>query len=438
VRTLRTAIAAILVHRDGGALQPGSRAYARSWVRDGALTGAALLRLGHADATHAFADWYAGFLYPDGKVPCCVDRRGADPVVENDSHGEWIHLVREVVRYTGDRAFAERHLASVERAVGHLDRLRASRRTAEFRTGGQRLFFGLLPESISHEGYSEKPMHSYWDDAFAYRGYDDAVALAETLGRGDLAARWRASRDRFRDDLLASLALAARTHGIDYLPGCAELGDFDPASTTVLLEPGGLGALLPKAAVRATFERYWNESRERAAGTRPWDAYTPYELRAVGTLVRLGERERAHALLAFFLDSRRPAAWNLWAEVVARAAREPRFLGDMPHGWVASDYARSLLDLFAYERREDDALVLAAGVPRSWLESGAPVGIRRLRTPWGELSYELAPAGGKLALRLEPLEQAPPGGIWLDLPGAAPRRVAAPSSLELDLSPEGP
>ena len=34
----------------------------------------------------------------------------------------------------------------------------------------KRLFFGLLPESISHEGYSSKPMHSYWDDFFALQG----------------------------------------------------------------------------------------------------------------------------------------------------------------------------------------------------------------------------------------------------------------------------
>ena len=86
-------------------------------------------------------------------------------------------------------------------------------------------------------------------------------------------------------------------------------------------------------------------------------------MRNVGTFVRLGWRERAHELLDFFMADRRPAAWNQWAEVVGRDPREPRFVGDMPHGWVASDYIRSVLDLFAYERDGDHALVLAAGVP---------------------------------------------------------------------------
>jgi hypothetical protein len=95
----------------------------------------------------------------------------------------------------------------------------------------------------------------------------------------------------------------------------------------------------------------------------PWDDYTPYELRTVGTFVRLGWRQRAQELLDFFFASQRPPGWNQWAEVVGRELRQPRFVGDMPHGWVASDFMRSALDLFAYERDADSALVLAAGLP---------------------------------------------------------------------------
>ncbi|HEX5758749.1 MAG TPA: discoidin domain-containing protein [Thermoanaerobaculia bacterium] len=434
VRSLRTGLAAILVHRDGPALQPGSRAYARSWIRDGALTGTALLRLGHADVAREFAEWYAGFQYPDGKVPCCVDRRGADPVPENDSHGQWIHLVREVYRHTRDRRFAERMFPGVERAVAYLDALRASRRTAEFERPEKRVFFGLLPESISHEGYSAKPMHSYWDDAFGYRGYADAVELAAALGRGDLAARWAASRDEFRADLATSLARAMALHRIEHLPGAAELGDFDPTSSTILVEPGGLRDALPPGALAATFERYFREAEERRDGRRRWEVYTPYELRNVGTFVRLGRRDRAHLLLDFFLAGRRPAAWNQWAEVVARAERAPRFLGDMPHGWVASDFIRSLLDLFAYERREDGALVLAAGVPREWLAAGEEIGVRGLVTPWGELSYSLRREGERVRVRIGALAARPPGGVVLALPDRAPLAVAAlPAELAVEL-----
>ena len=40
---------------------------------------------------------------------------------------------------------------------------------------------------------------------------------------------------------------------------------------------------------------------------------------------------------------RRPAAWNQWPEVVHRDSLAPKFLGDLPHTWVGSDFVRSLL-----------------------------------------------------------------------------------------------
>jgi hypothetical protein len=334
-----------------------------------------------------------------------------------------------VQRAADDPAFTERLLPHVERAAAAIDALRAERRTAVYASGEARRFFGLLPESISHEGYSAKARHSYWDDGFAYRGLDDAAAFAAAAGRPDLAARFASSRDEFRADVLASLARVRAEHGIPYLPGCAELGDFDATSTTTLLDPDGL--LPPEdPAVQATFERYWSEfTARRDAGT--WDAYTPYEWRNVGAFVRLGWRERAHELLAWFFEHQRPAGWNAWAEVVGREERAPRFLGDVPHGWVASDFARSALDLFAYERLEDRALVLFAGVPESWLRARQPVGISGLMTPWGALTARLAPgADGGLAGRIEFAhdgdERLPPGGVVLDLPTAfrdAPIRV---------------
>src|SRR5256885_3001520 len=55
----------------------------------------ALLRLGHDQDVKDFIDWFAGYQYDNGKVPCCVDEHGATPVPENDSHGEFIYLRSE-------------------------------------------------------------------------------------------------------------------------------------------------------------------------------------------------------------------------------------------------------------------------------------------------------------------------------------------------------
>lgn len=176
--------------------------------------------------------------------------------------------------------------------------------------------------------------------------------------------------------------------------------------------------------------------------------YTPYEIRNVGAFVRLGWRGRAGELLRFFLDDRRPAVWNGWAEAIRGDPRERGFIGDMPHAWIGSDYVRSALEMFAYRREADEALVLAAGVPVAWLD-GEGVAVRGLRTPYGRLSYSLRREGGRLTLDVS--GDAPPGGFVLPWPyaeapgratlngrriaaSARETRVAGPGRLVINLS----
>lgn len=413
VHTLKSTLGYILINQDGPAIQPGSRSYERSWIRDGALTATSLLRLGHAEDVRAFLAWYAPYQFDNGKVPCCVDHRGADPVPEHDSHGELIHLAAQYYRFTSDRELIDQLWPHIEGAVSYIEELRQQRRTAAYKTPEKLPYFGLLPESISHEGYSDKPVHSYWDDSFALRGLKDAADLARSLGRTEQAGRWAAMRDEFRTDLLASLRRTIDLHKIDYLPASVEKGDFDPTSTSIGIAPGGELADLPQAPLHQTFERYYRESIARRDGTRKWENYTPYELRTIRTLLRLGWRDRAHELLDFFMNDRRPAAWNHWAEVVWREPRTPKFIGDMPHTWVGSEFIHSMLDLLAYVREPDGALVLGAGLKPDWKE----VSVRGLRTEYGPLEYTVTPEGSGVRYRIAEGLKMPPGGIvvrWQD------------------------
>lgn len=412
---IRANLGWILVNRDGPSIQPGARSYDRSWIRDGSLTSVALLRLGHAAEVRAFIEWYANHQYPDGGIPCCVSATGADPVPEHDSHGQFIFLVAEYVRFTKDRAFAARMWPRVAKTVERIDALRRERMTDEYRAPDKRVFYGLVPASISHEGYAAKPMHSYWDDLFVLRGLDDAVFLAHELGRTNDAKRIASIRDSFRDDFRASVELAMQQHGIDYVPGCAELGDFDATSTTVFLSPGAQTGLDP-ATLRRTFDTYWERFTARRDGTLAWENYTPYELRAVGALVRLGERDRALEALDFFFRDQRPPGWHHWAEVVWKRDRKGAFIGDMPHGWVASDFIRSALDLLAYERESEGALVIGAGVPLAWLSGGRGVRVERLRTSHGKLGYSMKRTARGIVVRVEPGIAVPPGGIVIVSP----------------------
>ena len=422
--TLKTTLAYILINRDGPALQPGSRNYARSWIRDGAISSAALLEMGFTPEVRDFLRWYVKYQGPDGKVPCCVDRRGPDPVSEHDSAGELIYAVMEYYRYTHDVGFLNDMWPHVTAAVDYMTALRRRRTTDDYRTPGKEAFFGLLPESISHEGYSAHPVHSYWDDFFALRGLKDAAEMAVVLGDDERASSIAALRDDFRETLYASIQRVLTDRGIDYVPASVELGDFDPTSTSIALVPGGEVANLPQPALARTYDRYYADFEARRDGHGDAEAYSGYEMRNVGALVRLGQKRRAVDILDFFLADQRPPAWNEWGEIAWRDATAPRFIGDMPHTWVGAGFIRAVRAMLAYEREDDDALVLAAGIPAEWVMSDAGVKVRRLPTHYGVLNYSLrGESVDTVRLRVTGDVALPPGRIVVPSPLARPLRA---------------
>ena len=436
MRTLRAQQAYCLLNRHGAALEPGPRSYARSWIRDGALISWALLRLGRADVVRDYLEWFAPLQFADGRIPCCADRRGPDPVPELDSNGEFIFLTAEYLRLTGDRDLAARLWPPVSRAIAFLDSMRAQRLGTAWNSPEQAAFRGLLPPSISHEGYSAKPMHSYWDDFFALRGYRDAAWLAGQLGRPEDQSRIAASRDRFAADLSASVLAALALHRIDFVPGCADLGDFDATSTAIGVSPLQIDDRLPPEALHRTFQKYWDFFSARASGREEWEAFTPYELRVIGALARLGERDRAGEMLRYFMAYRRPSGWAEWAEVVWHDESVAHFIGDLPHTWVGAEFLRSLIDLVAFERERDDALVLAAGVQKKWLAEPG-VRVRGLPTRYGPLTYTLVARGDSVSLSIA-AGVTPPGGVVLRAPGVnAEARRARVNGREVALGPGG-
>ena len=421
-RSMRTAAAHILVNRDGPSLQPGPRRYARSWIRDGAIMAAALLRMGCTAPALEYARWYARFQADDGAVPCMVDRKGADWLVEHDSHGELIYTIAECFRFTADRSFLQDMWPAVVKAAGHIERLRSQRLAPEYDTPGLRARRGLLPESASHEGYLAHPVHAYWDDFWAVRALGDAAFLADALGEHARSRELVTLRDAFRASLRESIDATLVECRLDCIPGCVELGDFDPTATANAVSPLDELASLPRAALDRTFERFLARFRLRSRGEVEWDKFTAYEIRIVGALVRLGEREAAFELAQYLLQQRRPPAWNQWPEISWRDPRSPGHIGDIPHTWIGAEHVIALRTMLAYERDSDRALVVAAGVPAEWLDDGASVVVRRLPTWHGALSYTLTRSGSDALSCTLRCERVPPGGIVLAPP--LPRALA--------------
>ncbi len=415
VNVIRTNLAYILINRDKFGIQPGSRSYERSWIRDGALTSSALLKNGIVSEVKEFIDWYGANQFENGKVPCVVDQRGPDPVPENDSHGEFIYLIKQYFNFTNDTTFLKTKYENVKRAVNYLESLIAERSTDYYKNGNDsiRAYNGIVPESISHEGYSDKPRHSYWDNFWTMKGLKDASDIAELIGNNEEFIRIKNLRDEFKKNLYNSIRLATQTHKINYIPGCVELGDFDATSTTIALYPCNEMNNLPHEQLKNTFERYFEFTEERAKPTSNWVNYTPYEVRTIGSFVLLNEPERAYKLLEYFVNDQRPKGWNHWAEVVWNGERVPKFIGDMPHTWVGSDFINSIRSMFVYENEYDSSLVIGAALYQDWIDCPNGMSVENMPTYFGKLSYSIKKDLLEYNLKIYGDIRLPSGGIVL-------------------------
>ena len=202
-------------------------------------------------------------------------------------------------------------------------------------------------------------------------------------------------------------------HKLDYVPASADLADFDPSSTAIA-HRARRRARPPAARPRrrGRLQRYYEELEKRRRGTTDWELYSPYELRAAGALMRLGQREQALSVIEDMLADRRPLAWNQWAEVVWQRSRQRRSSSAtcrIPgRRRIYPSRARSLC-LRARGRRFPGH---RRGNPANWVTADAPIGVRRMPTHYGILSYELRRDGpNALHLQISGDLNVPPGGF---------------------------
>lgn len=413
INTLKSNLVYVLINRDKVGIQPGSRSYERSWIRDGSLTSSALLKNGIVKEVKDFAEWYVANLYENGKVPCVVDTRGPDPVPENDSHGQLIYLIREYFNFTKDTSFLIAHNKDVLKVVTYIKSLVNERLKEEYLIGSDslRAFYGLVPESISHEGYSAKPMHSYWDDFFILKGLKDAQEIQKIIGDKENFEYVKAIRDQFQANLYNSINHAIKYKKIDFIPGCVELGDFDATSTTVSLTPCNEFNNLPKPEIYNTFDKYYKYFSDRRDGRINSINYTPYENRVIGSFIMLNQPDKAHELIDFFLKDQRPQGWNHWAEVVWKDYRHAGYIGDMPHTWCGSDFINSVRSMFVYENELDRSLVVGAALYQDWIDSPSGMSVQNLPTYYGEISYSVKKEGNKYYFDISGEVKLPENGI---------------------------
>jgi len=410
---LKSNIAYILINADGPGTQPGSRCYERSWIRDGAFTIAALMKFEYLEEAKKYIEWYSDFQFESGKIPCIVDTRGPEPVDEHDSNGEYLFLLKTYFDFAKDTTLIKQHFNNISAAVDWLRFLIEQRKTSKY-TENESIsaYYGILPESISHEGYSP-PRHSYWDSFFAYRGLIDAVALAEIAGEKEYAAEFKKLFEEFQKNLIHSINQAAKNENVSYIPGCVELGDFDATSTAISVYPTFAYRYLPETLFQNTFDRYTTFFHNRRNDEIWWKDYTPYEVRLITTFIMLKQPDKARDMLDFFLDDIRPQGWNHWAEVVHKGYRANKYIGDMPHTWVGSEYINAIRTMFVYEDFSDTTLYIGAGIDPAWFTEQDEISFSDLHTSFGKISYSVENSSNKIIYNFDAEIDAPQNGILI-------------------------
>jgi len=425
-------IAYILINRDGPVLQPGSRNYERSWIRDSALIGVALLRSGYAEVVKDYINWISDHQLFNGDVPCMINADGSmrhwgKTWPEYDGQGAYITLVAEYYKFTKDRDLLERRFPNVVKALEFLVYLRNKRLTDEYKnaTDERARFYGILPLSVSHEGYSLPGKHSYWDDFLALKGWREAIRMAEILGKDDLIPWMKEQEAGLRKCLYASIDLVQEQESVKYIPGCAELGEFDACSPAIAFWPTEEYKSMPKEEALYTLEKYYDEIMSpRLAGDFDMDSgYVPYEMKQATSFLIMRQKQRTLEILRHFLTVTRPKYWNHWAEVIYYDYRKPGYIGDMPHSWAGADYMNAVRTMFVLE--EEDRLTLGLGIDEKWLDRDEGISIESFPTHYGRINYSIVRHGNKLAIEVTGDMEAPAGGYVFRSPLAAPIKAVS-------------
>jgi hypothetical protein len=417
LNTIKSSLAYILINKDGPMLQAGSGAYEKSWIRDGCISSAALLRMGYTQEVKDYIDWISGHIKENGKVPpIIISENEVDPAWETvyeeyDSQGQYIFCVLQYYNFTKDKNWLKEKLPVVIRVLDYMESLRKTNMLEEYSAGDKKVFYGIFPLSVSHEGYFPPPgAHSYWDDFWGLKGWKDAQKIAEILGDAELAKRASNETRAFRQALQESISLAQKLNNINYIPGCAERGDFDAPSTAISVWPTEESRYLPQASLYNTFGIFWaDQFSPTLQNTTNW-SYSSYALRLSHVFILLDQRDKAIKMLEQYLSLKRPRTWNQWAEGTLSDDRKPWFIGDLPHSWVASIYINSFRSMFVYEK--DGCLILGHGIPQKWISG--EVSIDNFPTYYGDISYSIIEEENIIRLHVAG-KAKPPEGFLLKL-----------------------
>ncbi len=314
------------------------------------------------------------------RIPCCVDRRGADPVPEHDSNGEFIYAVAEYYRFTRDVGFVARDVAAASCARSTTSTACARQRTTDAVPGARTRSrsTACCPSRsatratrrtrCTRTGTTSSRCAALKDAADARRRHGRRRARATSFADAARRVPRRPLRlDRAHDgDARASTTCPARSSSATSIR----------RSTAIAVDPGGELANLPRRGARPHLRALLEEFRKRARrrrelgrATRPTSCATSTRSSGSASATRALRAPRLHARA---ISGRRRGTSGRRSSGATRRRRASSATCRTPGSGRAS--SARCAPCFAYEREEDQALVLAAGVPAAWVADGKRVG----------------------------------------------------------------
>jgi hypothetical protein len=333
---------------------------------------------------------------------------------EGDGPGEGVWALTEHYYLTADRAYLERIYPSlVQRAELLLEMIHAKepvRMFTEFGTPEAMLspisdLMCLAANDGLIVGRMDWHFPVFWVNAHACAGLARVGRAAEDLGDAAAAAKYRAAADALHARLLAEVPRQFGQNDRDVT------GIVWPTRVFTGQEPG----------VGAVFDAFWDKTRCPGGRHVPETLWTYFEAGQAHNYLYLCQRERTWVSLEYFLThhtapglftyhegSGDENTFGLWQRV--RGWDRIPFV--TPHGWTAAELFLLLRDCMLHESMDGTGLVIGAGVPRAWIESGKPIGIANAPSHFGPCSWRLE-AGRLTVTTARPAA----GGYTIDLPG---------------------
>ncbi len=400
IAALRTALAHILVTRDGPVLRPGTRSYARSWIRDGAMIG------GIAAASRS--------RQRRRRLPALVR---AAPVRQRQGS-----LLRRRARGRSRAGARQRRAADLPRRRGlplH-QRSSAPRGDVAARGGGRALSRGAA--AIRAHRRQSDPGHpgllraaAGVDQSRRLLGQAHALVLGRLLGAEGVHTapsppprRWatRTPRAGCRRSARSSAAISPRRFAMPSPPTESTTSRARRSSATSI-PPRPPSRSRPPASCTGC-RPTWSARRMSGTGASSWTGGTGAPRGRTTRPTRSGRSARSSAWAG---ATGRTSCWrSSWrAAGQWRGTSGPRWSAATPSSRASSAICRmagsprtSSVPRWISSptnERATSALVLAAGVPPDWLD-GSGVTLKNLRTPYGLLGYSLKKQGGSVVLHV--------------------------------------